>query len=71
MASKYVATGRPGGRYRTVDLVLQLEAVLEPWWEELSATPEQIAACWGVIDRIERESTRSAPARTSDGQDLP
>lgn len=54
-AFAYVDTGRPSDLYRPVDLVLQLEAVLEPWWEELSATVEQTAACWTVIDRLERE----------------
>ena len=37
--------------YVRVELADVLEEALRPWWEKLRATPDQVAACWAVIDR--------------------
>lgn len=45
-------------RYRPIDLACLLEEALRPWWEELDATPEEVTACWMVIQRARRHADR-------------
>lgn len=43
-------------RYRPTDIDFLLEEALRPWWETLDATPEEVAACWTVIERARRRA---------------
>lgn len=40
-----------GERYLPVDLATVLELALRPWWEELDASAEQVAAARRAIER--------------------
>jgi hypothetical protein len=38
-------------RYERVPLSTLLELVLEPWWERLGASAEEVTSAWAAIER--------------------
>jgi hypothetical protein len=50
-------------QYRRVELADALEGALNPWWERLNASVEDIAASWTAIARALRDAGGSTQAR--------
>lgn len=44
------------GRYRPVALATALDLALRPWWEQLDASPEDVAAAVSAIERARRSA---------------
>jgi hypothetical protein len=46
-------------RYSRVALSAVLEEILRPWWEDLNASPEEVASAWVAIDQARAANGRA------------